>query len=136
MPWTATSVPDTIAALKVEPVIVIDESNTCRPAQAGARAPGHHRLTATGAAISSAISALGAAITTPSARKPTARRWTPRRGCRRPAPENLDATTLTDNTGADDMVRIEPQRLGAGSTLGPTVAGERIRLARRRAATG
>ena len=39
---------------------------------------------------------------------------------RRPAPENLDATTLTDNTGADDMVRIEPQRLGAASAPGPT----------------
>ena len=119
MPWTATSVPDTIAALKVEPVIVIDESNTCRPAQASARAPAHHRLTATGAAISDAISALGAAITTPEP-PATARQWTPRRGCRRPARENLDATTLTDNTGADDMVRIEPQRLAAASAPAPT----------------
>ena len=34
--------------------------------------------------------------------------------------ENLDVTTLTDNNDADDMVRIEPQRLGAGSAPGPT----------------
>ena len=37
-----------------------------------------------------------------------------------PARENLDVTTVTDNNGADDMVRIEPQRLGAGSAPGPT----------------
>jgi acetolactate synthase-1/2/3 large subunit len=37
-----------------------------------------------------------------------------------PAPENLDVTTVTAGNGADDMVRIELQRLGAGSAPGPT----------------
>jgi hypothetical protein len=33
VPRTATSVADTVGALMPEPVIVIDESNTCGPAQ-------------------------------------------------------------------------------------------------------
>jgi acetolactate synthase I/II/III large subunit len=37
-----------------------------------------------------------------------------------PARENLDVTTVTDNNGAHDIVRIERQRVGAGSTPGPT----------------
>ena len=36
-----------------------------------------------------------------------------------PTRENLDVTTVTDNNGADDIVRIEPQRLGAGSAPAP-----------------
>jgi hypothetical protein len=34
MPWSVTSVTDTVAALMCEPVIVIDESNTSGPTQA------------------------------------------------------------------------------------------------------
>ena len=104
----------------VEPVIVIDESNTCGLAQASAGTPAHDRLTATGAAISYAIAALGAAITAPSARKPTARRWTPRRGCARRRPKTSTSPPSPNNNGADDIVRIEPQRLGAGSAPGTT----------------
>jgi hypothetical protein len=38
--------------------------------------------------------------------------------CTTPARENLDVTTVTDNNGAHDMVRIERQRLVAGSAPG------------------
>jgi acetolactate synthase I/II/III large subunit len=60
VPWTATSVADTVGALMPEPVIVIDESNIGGLAQAGAGAAAHDWLTATGGAISYAIAALGA----------------------------------------------------------------------------
>jgi hypothetical protein len=65
VPRTATSVADTVGALMPEPVIVIDESNICGLAQAGAGAAAHDWLTATGGAISYAIAAVGAAITAP-----------------------------------------------------------------------
>ena len=52
MPCTATSVPDAVGALMLEPVIVIDESTTSGLDQAGAGAVAHDWLTATGGAIS------------------------------------------------------------------------------------
>ena len=116
MPWPATSVADTVAALKVEPVIVIDESNTCGLAQASPGATTHDWLTATGGAIGYAIPAVGAAITAPDcamlcphadrpAMDTTSRLWT-RRG------DTSTSPPVTDNNGAHDIVRIERQRLG------------------------
>jgi hypothetical protein len=52
VPLTATSVADTVLTLKVEPVIVIDESNTSGLGKAGAGVTAHDWLTATGGAIS------------------------------------------------------------------------------------
>ena len=103
---------------------VIDESNTSGLGQASAGAPGHDWLTATGGAISYAIAALGAAIGAPErpvlcphADRPAMETTS---GLSTPARENLDVTTVTDNNGAHNMVRIERQRLRAGSTPGPT----------------
>jgi hypothetical protein len=99
--------------------IVIDESNTCGLGKAGAGTPAHYwPLTATGAAISHAIAALGAAITTPD--RPDSSPMDTTSGSCTPAPENLDVTTVTDNNGADDIVRIEPHPSGPGPPPAPT----------------
>jgi len=83
-----------------EPVIVIDESTTSGLVQTGAGALAHHPPTATGAAISRAIPALGAAITTPERpvlcpRPDSSRMDTMSRVCT-PARGNLDVITLTE----------------------------------------
>ena len=123
MPWTATSVADTVGALMPEPVIVIDESSTSGLAQAGAGTPGHDWLTATGGAISDGIPAVGVAIAAPNppalCPQPDSSPMDTMSGLCTPARENLDVTTVTDNNGADDIVRIERQRVGAGSARGP-----------------
>ena len=123
VPWRPASVADTVGALMLEPVIVIDESNTSGLAQASAGAPGHDWLTATGGAISYAIAALGAAIAAPDppvlCPQPDSSPMDTMSGLCTPARENLDVTTVTDNNGADDMVRIEPQRLGPGPPPAP-----------------
>ena len=56
----------------------------------------------------------------PGAPEPTARRWTPCRGCARRRPKTSTSPPSPNHNGADDIVRIEPQRLGAGSAPGPT----------------
>jgi len=94
-----------------------------RAGGASAGAPAHDRPTATGAAISYAIPALGAVLSAPErpvlCPHPDKPAMDTTSGLCAPARENLDVTTVTDNNGADDMVRIEPQRLGAGSAPGP-----------------
>ncbi|OBJ56389.1 acetolactate synthase large subunit [Mycobacterium sp. 1423905.2] len=123
---TSASAADVIGALLPERAIVVDESNTSGLllAQATAGAPTHDWLTLTGGAIGYGIpAAVGAAIAAPdrpvlclesdgSAMYTISGLWTQAR-------ENLDVTTVIYNNGAYDILRIELQRVGAGSAPGP-----------------
>jgi acetolactate synthase I/II/III large subunit len=123
---TSVAVADAIGALIPERAIVVDESNTSGVplAAATAGAPAHDWLTLTGGAIGFGIpSAVGAAVAAPdrpvlclesdgSAMYTISGLWTQAR-------ENLDVTTVIYNNGAYDILRIELQRVGAGSAPGP-----------------
>ena len=123
---TAASVADVVGALMPEHVIVVDESNTSSVplTAATAGAPAHDWLTLTGGAIGYGIpAAVGAAVAAPdrpvlclesdgSAMYTISGLWTQAR-------ENLDVTTVIYNNGAYDILRIELQRVGAGSAPGP-----------------
>lgn len=123
---TSASAADVIGALMPERAIVVDESNTSGLllAQATAGAPAHDWLTLTGGAIGYGIpAAIGAAIAAPdrpvlclesdgSAMYTLAGLWTQAR-------ENLNVTTVLYNNSAYDILRIELQRVGAGSAPGP-----------------
>ena len=125
-PLTSASVADVVGALMPEGVVVVDESNLSGvflpPATAGA--PAHDWLTLTGGAIGYGIpAATGAAIGAPdrpvlclqsdgSALYTISGLWTQAR-------ENLDVTTVIYNNSAYDILRIELQRVGAGSAPGP-----------------
>ena len=123
---TAVSVADVVGALMPENAIVVDESNTSSiPLTAAtAGAPAHDWLTLTGGAIGYGIpAAAGAAVAAPdrpvlclesdgSAMYTISGLWTQAR-------ENLDVTTVIYNNGAYDILRLELQRVGAGSAPGP-----------------
>jgi len=123
---TSASVADVVGAVMPERVIVVDESNTSSVplAAATAGAPAHDWLTLTGGAIGYGIpTAVGAAVAAPdrpvlclesdgSAMYTISGLWTQAR-------ENLDVTTVIYNNGAYDILRIELQRVGAGSAPGP-----------------
>ena len=123
---TSVAVADAIGALIPERAIVVDESNTSGVplAAATAGAPAHDWLTLTGGAIGFGIpSAVGAAVAAPerpvlclqsdgSAMYTISGLWTQAR-------ENLNVTTVIYNNGAYDILRIELQRVGAGSAPGP-----------------
>ncbi|AKN16030.1 hypothetical protein MHAE_17238 [Mycobacterium haemophilum DSM 44634] len=125
-PLTSASAADVVGALLPERVIVVDESNTSGVllAAATAGAPAHDWLTLTGGAIGYGIpAAVGAAVAAPdrpvlclesdgSAMYTISGLWTQAR-------ENLDVTTVIYSNGAYDILRIELQRVGAGSTPGP-----------------
>ncbi|QLL06989.1 acetolactate synthase large subunit [Mycobacterium vicinigordonae] len=123
---TAASAADVIGALLPQRAIVVDESNTSGlplPA-ATAGAPAHDWLTLTGGAIGYGIpTAVGAAVAAPdrpvlclesdgSAMYTISGLWTQAR-------EKLDVTTVIYNNGKYDILRLELQRVGAGSTPGP-----------------
>ncbi|ORW30875.1 hypothetical protein AWB91_18030 [Mycobacterium paraense] len=123
---TSASAADVIGALLPERAIVVDESNTSGlllPA-ATAGAPAHDWLTLTGGAIGYGIpAAVGAAVAAPdrpvlclesdgSALYTISGLWTQAR-------ENLDVTTVLYDNSAYDILRIELQRVGAGSAPGP-----------------
>lgn len=123
---TAVSVADVVGALLPDNAIVVDESNTSSVplAAATAGAPAHDWLTLTGGAIGYGIpAAVGAAVAAPhrpvlclesdgSAMYTISGLWTQAR-------ENLNVTTVIYNNGAYDILRLELQRVGAGSTAGP-----------------
>jgi len=123
---TSASVADVIGALLPERAIVVDESNTSGLLlpQATAGAPAHDWLTLTGGAIGYGIpTAVGAAIAAPdrpvlclesdgSAMYTISGLWTQAR-------ENLNVTTVLYDNSAYDILRIELQRVGAGSAPGP-----------------
>jgi acetolactate synthase I/II/III large subunit len=123
---TAVSVAEVVGALMPENVIVVDESNTSSVplTAATAGAPAHDWLTLTGGAIGYGIpAAVGAAVAAPdrpvlslesdgSAMYTISGLWTQAR-------ENLDVTTVIYNNGAYDILRLELQRVGAGSAPGP-----------------
>jgi acetolactate synthase I/II/III large subunit len=123
---TPASAADVIGALMPERVIVVDESNTSGLLlpQATAGAPAHDWLTLTGGAIGYAIpTAVGAAVAAPdrpvlclesdgSAMYTISGLWTQAR-------ENLNVTTVLYNNSAYDILRVELQRVGAGSAPGP-----------------
>ncbi|MGN6338538.1 acetolactate synthase large subunit [Mycobacterium sp.] len=123
---TSASAADVIGALLPEGAIVVDESNTSGVLLAGATAgaPAHDWLTLTGGAIGYGIpAAVGAAVAAPnrpvlclesdgSAMYTISGLWTQAR-------ENLDVTTVLYNNSAYDILRIELQRVGAGSSPGP-----------------
>jgi acetolactate synthase-1/2/3 large subunit len=125
-PLTSASAADVIGALLPERAIVVDESNTSGVLlpQATAGAPAHDRLTLTGRAIGYGIpTAVGAAVAAPdrpvlclesdgSAMYTISGLWTQAR-------ENLDVTTVVYDNSAYDILRIELQRVGAGSAPGP-----------------
>ncbi|KZS63298.1 acetolactate synthase large subunit [Mycobacterium ostraviense] len=125
-PLTSASAAEVIGALMPDRAIVVDESNTSGLllAQATAGAPAHDWLTLTGGAIGYGIpAAVGAAVAAPdrpvlclqsdgSAMYTISGLWTQAR-------ENLDVTTVIYNNGAYDILRIELQRVGAGSAPGP-----------------
>ncbi|WP_099224344.1 acetolactate synthase large subunit [Mycobacterium persicum] len=125
-PLTSASAADVIGALMPDRAIIVDESNTSGPMlpQATAGAPAHDWLTLTGGAIGYGIpAAVGAAVAAPdrpvlclqsdgSAMYTISGLWTQAR-------ENLDVTTVIYNNGAYDILRIELQRVGAGSAPGP-----------------
>jgi acetolactate synthase-1/2/3 large subunit len=123
---TSAAVADVVGALLPERAVVVDESNTSGvllPA-ATAGAPAHDWLTLTGGAIGYGIpAAVGAAIGAPdrpvlclqsdgSAMYTISGLWTQAR-------ENLNVTTVIYNNSAYDILRIELQRVGAGSAPGP-----------------
>jgi acetolactate synthase-1/2/3 large subunit len=123
---TPASAADVIGALLPERAIVVDESNTSGLVlmQATAGAPAHDWLTLTGGAIGYGIpTAVGAAVAAPdrpvlclesdgSARYTISGLWTQAR-------ENLNVTTVLYDNSAYDILRIELQRVGAGSAPGP-----------------
>ncbi len=123
---TSASAAEVIGALLPERAIVVDESNTSGLSlpQATAGAPAHDWLTLTGGAIGYGIpTAVGAAVAAPdrpvlclesdgSAMYTISGLWTQAR-------ENLDITTVIYNNGAYDILRLELQRVGAGSAPGP-----------------
>ncbi|SOJ57468.1 Putative acetolactate synthase large subunit IlvX [Mycobacterium simulans] len=123
---TSLSAADVIGALLPQGAIVVDESNTSGVLleKATAGAPAHDWLTLTGGAIGYGIpAAVGAAVAAPvrpvlclesdgSAMYTISGLWTQAR-------ENLDVTTVIYNNGAYDILRIELQRVGAGSAPGP-----------------
>jgi acetolactate synthase-1/2/3 large subunit len=123
---TSASAADVIGALLPERAIVVDESNTSGLLlpQATAGAPAHDWLTLTGGAIGYGIpTAVGAAVAAPdrpvlclesdgSAMYTIAGLWTQAR-------ENLDVTTVVYDNAAYDILRVELQRVGAGSAPGP-----------------
>lgn len=125
-PLTSLSAADVIGALLPERAIVVDESNTSGVTLAAstAGAPAHDWLTLTGGAIGYGIpTSVGAAVAAPdrpvlnlesdgSAMYTISGLWTQAR-------ENLDVTTVIYNNGAYDILRIELQRVGAGSAPGP-----------------
>ena len=125
-PLTSAAVADVVGALLPERAVVVDEANTSGvtlPA-ATAGAPAHDWLTLTGGAIGYGIpTAVGAAVGAPdrpvlclqsdgSAMYTISGLWTQAR-------ENLNVTTVIYNNSAYDILRIELQRVGAGSTPGP-----------------
>ena len=123
---TNASAADVIGALLPERAIVVDESNTSGLLlpQATAGAPAHDWLTLTGGAIGYGIpAAVGAAVAAPdrpvlclesdgSAMYTISGLWTQAR-------ENLNVTTVLYDNSAYDILRIELQRVGAGSAPGP-----------------
>ncbi|MGO9380932.1 MAG: acetolactate synthase large subunit [Mycobacterium sp.] len=123
---TSASAADVIGALMPERAIVVDESNTSGLLlpQATAGAPAHDWLTLTGGAIGYGIpAAVGAAVAAPdrpvlclesdgSAMYTISGLWTQAR-------ENLNVTTVLYDNSAYDILRVELQRVGAGSTPGP-----------------
>ncbi|OBF87958.1 hypothetical protein A5791_18765 [Mycobacterium sp. 852002-51163_SCH5372311] len=123
---TSASVADVVGALLPERAIVVDESNTSGILlpQATAGAPAHDWLTLTGGAIGYGIpTAVGAAVAAPdrpvlclesdgSAMYTISGLWTQAR-------ENLNVTTVIYDNSAYDILRIELQRVGAGSAPGP-----------------
>jgi acetolactate synthase-1/2/3 large subunit len=123
---TSASAAAVIGALLPERAIVVDESNTSGLAleKATAGAPAHDWLTLTGGAIGYGIpTAVGAAVAAPdrpvlclesdgSAMYTISGLWTQAR-------ENLNVTTVLYDNGAYDILRIELQRVGAGSAPGP-----------------
>ncbi|MBY0387994.1 MAG: acetolactate synthase large subunit [Mycobacterium pseudokansasii] len=123
---TSATAADVIGALMPDRAIVVDESTTSGVLlpQATAGAPAHDWLTLTGGAIGYGIpAAVGAAVAAPdrpvlclqsdgSAMYTISGLWTQAR-------ENLDVTTVIYNNGAYDILRIELQRVGAGSAPGP-----------------
>lgn len=123
---TSASAAEVIGALLPDEAIVVDESNTSGLllAQATAGAPAHDWLTLTGGAIGYGIpAAVGAAVAAPhrpvlclesdgSAMYTISGLWTQAR-------ENLNVTTVLYNNSAYDILRIELQRVGAGSAPGP-----------------
>jgi acetolactate synthase I/II/III large subunit len=123
---TAASVAEVVGALMPENVIVVDESNTSSVplTAATAGAPAHDWLTLTGGAIGYGIpAAVGAAVAAPdrpvlslesdgSAMYTISGLWTQAR-------ENLNVTTVIYNNAAYDILRLELQRVGAGSAPGP-----------------
>ncbi|MGO9506217.1 MAG: acetolactate synthase large subunit [Mycobacterium sp.] len=125
-PLTSASVADVVGALLPERAIVVDEANTSGLLlpQATAGAPAHDWLTLTGGAIGYGIpTAVGAAVAAPdrpvlclqsdgSAMYTISGLWTQAR-------ENLNVTTVLYNNSAYDILRIELQRVGAGSAPGP-----------------
>ncbi|WP_025736851.1 acetolactate synthase large subunit [Mycobacterium genavense] len=123
---TSASAADVVGALLPERAIVVDESNTSGVllAQATAGAPAHDWLTLTGGAIGYGIpTAVGVAVAAPdrpvlclesdgSAMYTIAGLWTQAR-------EHLNVTTVLYDNSAYDILRIELQRVGAGSAPGP-----------------
>ena len=123
---TAASAAAVIGALMPERAIVVDESNTSGLllAQATAGAPAHDWLTLTGGAIGYGIpAAAGAAVAAPdrpvlclesdgSAMYTISGLWTQAR-------EDLNVTTVLYNNSAYDILRVELQRVGAGTAPGP-----------------
>ncbi|MGA7051657.1 MAG: thiamine pyrophosphate-dependent enzyme, partial [Mycobacterium sp.] len=125
-PLTAASAAEVVGALLPERAIIVDESNTSSVplVQATAGAPAHDWLTLTGGAIGYGIpAAVGAAVAAPdrpvlclesdgSAMYTISGLWTQAR-------EKLDVTTVLYDNRAYDILRIELQRVGAGSAPGP-----------------
>ncbi len=123
---TSASAAAVIGALLPEGAIVVDESNTSGLAleKATAGSPAHDWLTLTGGAIGYGIpTAVGAAVAAPdrpvlclesdgSAMYTISGLWTQAR-------ENLNVTTVLYDNSAYDILRIELQRVGAGSAPGP-----------------
>jgi len=123
---TSASVAQAIGALMPDGAIVVDESNTSGLLlpQATAGAPAHDWLTLTGGAIGYGIpAAVGAAVAAPdrpvlclesdgSAMYTISGLWTQAR-------ENLNVTTVLYDNSAYDILRVELQRVGAGSAPGP-----------------
>ncbi|MDR3656063.1 MAG: acetolactate synthase large subunit [Mycobacterium sp.] len=123
---TSPSVAQAIGALMPEGAIVVDESNTSGLLlpQATAGAPAHDWLTLTGGAIGYGIpAAVGAAVAAPdrpvlclesdgSAMYTISGLWTQAR-------EDLNVTTVLYDNSAYDILRVELQRVGAGSAPGP-----------------
>jgi acetolactate synthase-1/2/3 large subunit len=123
---TSASAALVIGALLPDGAIVVDESNTSglMLPEATAGAPAHDWLTLTGGAIGYGIpAAVGAAVAAPdrpvlclesdgSAMYTISGLWTQAR-------EKLNVTTVLYDNSAYDILRLELQRVGAGSAPGP-----------------